>query len=182
MYCSHFLTRYGSGIVYATEQGVVKVEIPDLSRHETAHHIVLPESEQSEITIHAAHMLQRYFKGEHIDFGDIPVVLDGLTRFRHKVLNVIRNLTFGEICSYGQVADECGSPRAARAVGGALASNPIPVIIPCHRVVASDGRLTGYSAPGGENTKRALLKMEGVEFKGLLVVTNQMVIHRISSR
>lgn len=182
MYCSHYLTGYGSGIVYATEQGVVKVEIPDLSRHETAHHAARPLFEPSEITIHAARMLQRYFKGEHIDFGDIPVVLDGLPRFRHHVLNVIRNLAYGEICSYGQVADLCGSPRAARAVGGALASNPIPVIIPCHRVVASDGRLTGFSAPGGENTKRALLKMEGAEFKGVLVVTNQVVMHRTSSR
>ncbi|GAC1470574.1 MAG: methylated-DNA--[protein]-cysteine S-methyltransferase [Desulfuromonadaceae bacterium] len=182
MYCSYYLTGYGHGIVYATGQGVVKVEIPDLSRHETAHHNVRPEFEPSEITVHAAQMLQRYFKGEHIDFGDTPVVLDGLTRFRHNVLNVIRNLTYGEICSYGQVADLCGSPHAARAVGGALASNPIPVIIPCHRVVASDGRLTGYSAPGGEITKSALLKMEGVEFKGLLVVTKQLVINRISSR
>lgn len=182
MHSSIFLTRYGPGIVYATDQGVVKVEIPDLSRDETAHHEVLPEFEPSEITVHAAHMLQRYFKGERIDFGDIPVVLGGLTPFCHKVLNVIRNLAYGEICSYGQVALECGSPRAARAVGGALASNPIPVIIPCHRVVASDGRLTGFSAPGGENTKRVLLKMEGVEFKGLQVVTNQLVMHRIPCR
>ena len=182
MYCSHYLTSYGSGIVYATDQGVVKVEIPDLSRHETAHHSVRPELEPSEITVHAALMLQRYFKGEHIDFGGIPVVLDGLTRFRHDVLDVIRNLAYGDICSYGQVARECGSPYAARAVGGALASNPIPVIIPCHRVVASDGSLTGYSAPGSENTKRALLKMEGIEFKGLLVVTNQLVIHRTPGR
>lgn len=182
MHSSHFLTPYGLGIVIATEQGVVKVEIPDLSRYKTEHHAVLPKFEPSEITIHAAYMLQRYFAGEHIDFGDIPVVLDGLSPFRQQVLNVIRNLTFGEICSYGQLACECSSPRAARAVGGALASNPIPVIIPCHRVVASDGRLTGFSAPGGENSKRALLKLEGVEFKGMLVVTNQLVMHRISNR
>ena len=178
MYSSIFLTRYGSGIVYATAEGIAKVEIPDLSRHEPVHQQVVPDSEPSEITLHAAHMLQRYFKGERTDFGDIPVVLDGMTPFRQIVLNVLRNLQFGEVCSYGQLAIVCGSPHAARAVGGALALNPVPVIIPCHRVMASDGRLTGYSAPGGESTKRALLKMEGVEFKGLLVVTNQMVMHR----
>jgi methylated-DNA-[protein]-cysteine S-methyltransferase len=181
MYCSIFLTRYGSGIVYATAVGIAKVDIPDLSRHEPAHHPVAPDYEPSELSIHAAHMLQRYFKGERIDFGDIPVALEGMTPFRQIVLNVLRKLQFGEVCSYGQLADECGSPHAARAVGGALALNPVPVIIPCHRVLASDGRLTGYSAPGGENTKRALLKMEGVEFKGLLVAANQMVIHRTSS-
>lgn len=179
MHCSHFFTRFGSGSVYATEQGVVKVDIPDLSRHETTRHKVAPDFEPSEITVHAAHMLQRYFKGERIDFGDIPVVLGGLTPFRQKVLSEIRNLTYGKISSYGQVAELCGSPSAARAVGGALASNPIPVIIPCHRVVASDGRLTGFSAPGGEITKMSLLKMEGVEFKGLLVVTTQLVMHRL---
>ena len=105
MYSSHFLTRYGTGIVYATDQGVVKVEIPDVSRRETAHHPEPPEFEPSEITVRAAQMLQRYFNGERIDFGDIPVVLDGMTPFRQKILNVIRNLTFGEICSYGQVAE-----------------------------------------------------------------------------
>lgn len=182
MHSSHFLTRYGTGIVYATDQGVVKVEIPDVSRLESAHHPVLPEFEPSEISVHAAQMLERYFKGERIYFGGIPVVLDGMTPFRQRVLNVLRNLLFGEVCSYGQLADECGSPHAARAVGGALASNPVPVIIPCHRVVASDGSLTGFSAPGGESTKMVLLKMEGIELKGLLVVANQLVMHRISCR
>jgi methylated-DNA-[protein]-cysteine S-methyltransferase len=182
MNSSHFLTRYGTGIVYAVDQGVVKVEIPDLSRVDTAHHPMSSEFEPSELTAHAAHMLQRYFQEERIEFGDIPVVLDGLTPFRQNILKVIRNLTYGEICSYGHVAVECGSPHAARAVGGALAANPVPIIIPCHRVVASDGRLTGYSAPGGECTKRVLLKMEGVNFEGAQVVTNQLVMHRSSSR
>jgi methylated-DNA-[protein]-cysteine S-methyltransferase len=183
MYCSSFLTVYGPGIVYATERGVVKVEIPDLSRRETTDHKMLPEFEPSGITIHAANMLQRYFQGERVDFGDIPLVLDALTPFQCKALNVIRNnLFYGEICSYGQVAELCGSPGAARAVGGALASNPVPIIIPCHRVVASNGRLTGFSALGGENTKMALLKMEGVKFRGVLVVKNQLLIHRIQRR
>lgn len=181
MYSSYFMTRYGTGIVYATELGVVRTDIPDLSRPETTYQKALPELEPSELTVRAAQMLQRYFEGERIDFSDIPVLLGGMTPFRQKVLNMIRSLKFGEICSYGQLAVECGSPHASRAVGGALASNPIPVIIPCHRVVASDGRLTGYSAPGGEVTKRALLKLEGVEFKGVLVVANQMVIHRTST-
>ncbi|NTV50815.1 MAG: methylated-DNA--[protein]-cysteine S-methyltransferase [Geobacteraceae bacterium] len=179
IYRSQFMTRYGTGIVYATDQGVVKVEIPDLSCSQTAHYTMPPEFKFSGITDHAAQMLSRYFQGERVDFVDIPVVLDGMTPFRQKILSVIRSLTYGEICSYGQVACECNSPHAARAVGGALASNPMPVIIPCHRVVASDGRLTGFSAPGGESTKRALLKMEGVEFKGLRVVTKQLVINRI---
>ena len=180
MYCSHFLTVYGPGIVYATERGVVKVEIPDPSRRKDTDHTMLPEFEPSGITVRAAGMLQRYFQGERVDFGDIPLVLDALTQFQCKTLNIIRNsLFYGEISSYGQVAELCGSPGAARAVGGALASNPIPIIIPCHRVVASDGRLTGFTAPGGENTKMVLLMMEGVKFKGVLVVKKQLLIHRL---
>lgn len=182
MYCSYFLTDYGSGVVYATAQGVVKVEIPDLSRHELQHSAQQHASEPSEITAHAAQLLQRYFRGEHSDFTGIPVLFDGMSPFRKKVLEATRCLASGEICTYGQVADRCGSPGAARAVGGALAANPVPVIIPCHRVVASDGRLTGFSAPGGEVTKRALLKLEGVEFKGLLVVKTQLVMHSNSRR
>ena len=161
---------------------MVNVEIPDLSRVELSPQEIRPEFEPSEMSVRVARMLERYFRSEHVDFGDIPVVLDGLTPFRRNVLNAIRNIPYGKICTYGQVARDCGSPSAARAAGGALASNPIPIIIPCHRVVASDGRLTGYSAPGGEKTKLELLQMEGVEFNGVLVVTNQVVIHRTSSR
>lgn len=182
MHSSLFVTDYGAGIVYATERGVVRVDIPDLSRHDLVQVIPQPECEPSAITIHAAQLLQRYFQGEHTDFSDIPVQLDGMPPFRHKVLEAIRILAFGDIRTYGQVAGLCGSPRASRAVGGALAANPVPLIIPCHRVVASDGRLTGFSAPGGEATKRALLKLEGVEFKGLLVDKNQLVMHSIPHR
>ncbi|MDD2732807.1 MAG: methylated-DNA--[protein]-cysteine S-methyltransferase [Desulfuromonadaceae bacterium] len=179
-YHSYFLTRYGAGIVSASDLGVTGVELPDVSRSDTDSHHEQSKFEPSEISIHSALMLQRYFLGECIDFCDIPVDLRALPPFRQKVLNKIRTVAFGEICSYGHIAELCGSPHAARAVGGALAANPIPIIIPCHRVVASDGRLTGFSAPGGVNAKKIMLQLEGIEFKGLLVVTNQLVMHRIA--
>lgn len=186
MYCSQFMTTYGIGTVYATAQGIVKAEIPDMSGQEmikpAAQSELKPECTSSEITTAAAHLLQRYFLGEKVDFSVIPVVLDDVPPFWSKVLIWIRSLQYGHICSYGQVALACGSPRASRAVGGALASNPIPVIVPCHRVVAADGRLTGFSAPGGESTKRALLLMEGVEFKGVQVVIPQLVMHKVPCR
>ncbi len=182
IYGSHYLTRYGSGIVTASDLGVTGVELPDVSRLDTTCHEELNEIDSSEISINAALMLQRYFHGERIDFSNIPVDLRAFPLFRQKVLNIIRTVAFGEIRSYGQVAELCGSPRAARAVGGALAANPIPVIIPCHRVVASNGRLTGFSAPGGVSSKIVLLQLEGVEFKGLQVVVNQLLMHRTSSR
>lgn len=174
------MTRYGSGSVYATDLGVVKVEIPDLSRYQAPADRISPELGSSSLTALTAQMLLRYFQGECIDFADIPVFLDAMTPFRQNVLNATRLLKYGEISTYGQIACECASPRAARAVGGALASNPVPIVIPCHRVVASDGRLTGFSAPGSLNTKMLLLKMEGAEFKGLLVAKKSMVMHRKS--
>lgn len=181
-YHSYFLTRYGVGIVSASDLGITGVELPDVSRCDTDSHHEQLESESSEISTHAALLLQRYFLGECIDFSDIPVDLCALPPFRQKVLNKIRTVAFGEICSYGQIAEMSGSPHAARAVGGALAANPIPIIIPCHRVVASNGRLTGFSAPGGVYAKKILLQLEGIEFKGLLVDTNQLVMHRMPSR
>lgn len=177
MNCSSFETRYGSGVVYATDLGVVRIEIPDMSGLETTPTAEPPAAKASEITTHTAELLQEYFLGVQVDFGSIPVVLDALPPFRRRVLEIIRMLQYGQICSYGQVAQACGSPRASRAVGGALASNPIPIIIPCHRVVAGNGMLTGFSAPGGECTKRELLKMEGIEFKGLRVDTGMTVMH-----
>ena len=172
-YHSYFFTRYGVGVVSASDLGVTGVELPDVTRCDTDSHQERHAFESSAISAHAAQLLQRYFNGEHVDFNDIPVDLSTLPPFRQKVLNVIRKLVFGEISSYGKVAELCGSRRAARAVGGALASNPIPVIIPCHRVMALNGGLTGFSAPGGVSAKKVLLQLEGIEFKGLLVVTKQ---------
>lgn len=183
MYSSRFMTPYGVGYVHATERGVTEVVIPDLSRRQKVPvSPTLPEVEPSELSIHAARMLERYFQGERIEMNTIPVVLDGVTPFRQAVLMATRSLLYGEICNYGQLAVACGSPHAARAIGGALASNPVPIIIPCHRVAGSDGRLTGYSAPGGEETKRVLLIMEGIVFNRGQVVTNQLVMHRVSGQ
>lgn len=180
MQIAHFMTRFGIGTVYATETGVIQVEIPDLTAGIKDNVHLVQESGPSEIAAHAADLLQRYFNGERVDFNHIPVDLKGLTPFRQKVLKAIRTLGHGEISTYCHVAAMCDSPRAARAVGGALAANPVPVIIPCHRVIASDGRLTGFSAPGGTGSKKKLLEMEGGIFNGSLAVKNQLFIHSIS--
>ena len=176
MYCSHFITQFGFGSVYATDDGIAQVVIPNVSAPISTD-VTLQEHEVSGLTADAALMLQRYFQGERIEFNHLPVDLGSMTAFRRSVLAAARNLMYGDVCSYGQLAVACGSPRAARAIGGALAVNPVPIIIPCHRITGADGRLTGYSAPGGERTKMALLKMEHVEFKGALVVTNQLVMN-----
>ncbi|MDD2855701.1 MAG: hypothetical protein PHU01_09240, partial [Desulfuromonadaceae bacterium] len=112
LYRSYFETKYGSGYVCATELGVVKVEIPDLASGNQLHIVSLSDSEQSEITIKAAMHLKSYFNGDRVDFTDIPVSLDGLTSFRQKVLIAARNVKYGEICSYGHLAELCHFSRA----------------------------------------------------------------------
>lgn len=102
----------------------------------------------------------RYLAGETDDF-DLPVDLRTQTAFQQAVLEATARVPRGQIATYGEIARRIGRPAAARAVGQALANNPVPLVIPCHRVVASDGSLRGYSGGGGVKTKAHLLAMEG---------------------
>jgi len=102
-----------------------------------------------------------YFNGAYVNFGpDIPVVLDGFSSFSTSVLTACRGIRFGQTITYSTLAKKLGRPTAARAVGNALAKNPLPLIIPCHRVVRRDGQLGGFSAPGATAMKEKLLKHE----------------------
>jgi len=101
-----------------------------------------------------------YFEGARVNFSNIPVVLDGLSQFSRSVLTACRDISFGQTLSYARLAQKSGRPTAARAVGNALAKNPLPLIIPCHRVIYSDGKIGGFSAPGGTSIKKRLLKLE----------------------
>jgi len=102
-----------------------------------------------------------YFEGVCVNFApDIPVMLDRFTEFQKAVLIASRSVRFGQTTTYGELAKKLGRPAAARAVGNALAKNPLPLIIPCHRVIRSDGLLGGFSALGGLSLKRRLLAQE----------------------
>jgi methylated-DNA-[protein]-cysteine S-methyltransferase len=100
--------------------------------------------------------LQAYFDGELREF-DLPLAPEG-TEFQVRVWNSLRSIPYGETISYAQLAQMIGNPLAVRAVGLANGSNPIPIIIPCHRVIGSDGSLTGFG--GGISNKRKLLALE----------------------
>jgi methylated-DNA-[protein]-cysteine S-methyltransferase len=92
---------------------------------------------------------------------NILIDWDQMTTFQRQVLRATSQIPFGQVYSYGQLAKLLGNANASRAVGGALARNPMPIIIPCHRVVAANGYLTGFSAADGIRTKQWLLEMEG---------------------
>jgi methylated-DNA-[protein]-cysteine S-methyltransferase len=105
--------------------------------------------------------LQNFAAGEEDMFLDVPLNLKNVTRFQQRVIDHCRRIRPGQTLSYGELAEKAGSPRAARAVGTVMSKNRFPLIVPCHRVVASGGALGGYSAPDGLSMKRKLLAREG---------------------
>ncbi len=112
----------------------------------------------------AVEQLHAYFAKERTSF-DVPLDFSGVTSaFQREVYDQLLKLQHGHVTSYGQIAREIGKPDQARAVGQAVGANPIPIMVPCHRVIASDGRLTGFS--GGLKRKVALLTLEGVAVDG----------------
>ena len=114
--------------------------------------------------VQAAHELGEYFAGQRRNFH-VPLDPQG-TVFQASVWLALQRIACGQLHSYGAIAQEIGRPAAARAVGAAVGRNPISVIVPCHRVVGSDGALTGYA--GGLPRKEALLKLEGARLEGPL--------------
>ncbi len=107
-------------------------------------------------------VLTRYFSGEAVGIS-VPLKFSGHTDFQRDVWRVATEIRYGEVRTYGWVAARLGRAKTARAVGGALAQNPFPVVIPCHRVVSADGSLGGFSA--GLEWKKALLQLEGTCLK-----------------
>ncbi len=108
----------------------------------------------------AAQQMGEYLAGRRPAF-DMPVDLTAMTRFQQQVLLAACQIPRGQVRTYSELARQIGRPKAARAVGQALGSNPVPIVIPCHRVLAADGSLRGYSGGGGIATKEQLLRLEG---------------------
>lgn len=169
-YCSLFGATLGFGGVVAGEEGLIEVFLPFAGENEAgmAARIALLYPSvvgENQVTREAALLLRRYFAGERISF-DLPVDRSGFTPFQSAVYEEVARIPYGMLRSYGDVAAQIGRQRAARGVGSAMARNPLPVIIPCHRVVGASGAMTGYSAPGGVMSKQWLLRMEGIFIPG----------------
>jgi methylated-DNA-[protein]-cysteine S-methyltransferase len=112
--------------------------------------------------------IQRYLDGKRVDFSAIAVDLETLEPFRRKLYKALREIGFGATTTYGELAKRIGADEVegARDVGAAMGRNPVPIVVPCHRVLAAGGKLGGFSAPGGTATKAKLLALEGVHFDG----------------
>jgi len=149
--------------------GVTAFQLPSMNPDETRRRILrkapdaLPGIPGSQIA-GAIDAAQRYFQGERVDFSGVPVDLTQQSAFFTQIYEALRRVDYGRTTTYGGLAKEVGAgPEAARDVGQAMAANPVPLIIPCHRVLAAGGKTGGFSAPGGTTAKRRMLELEGVQ-------------------
>jgi len=158
-FCSDVETPQGVIRIVADENSVTAVAFHP-HRSEKLKRLGLTGREQpNRVSRAAAEQLLDYFAGKRINF-DLPVNFSKMTPYAQTVLNCLANVPYGEIVTYGTLAEMSGRPRAARAVGRIMAANPVPIIIPCHRVVGSTGKMTGYSGGDGIKTKEWLLAFE----------------------
>ena len=150
--------------VAATERGVSRLTLPQPTERQAVESLgieaVASASPDDEALSSLTARMESYYEGEEQEFGDVELDLSEKTPFQRQILESVRSIPRGQVRSYAQVAASVGRPNAARAVGAAMASNPVCVIIPCHRVIASDGSLAGFG--GGLELKRRMLELEGV--------------------
>jgi methylated-DNA-[protein]-cysteine S-methyltransferase len=155
------------------ERGVLRFQLPDTETGQTEKKLMarVPHGRDAQCTDQlpepirdAVAQLLRYFAGAQPDFSGIAVDLGQVGEFRRNIYEQLRKVGWGTTVTYGDLAKRIGAgPEAAREVGQAMGSNPVPVIIPCHRVLAAGNRIGGFSAPGGTVTKERLLALEGVQ-------------------
>lgn len=158
-----FKTQWGWFGLLGSERGLVRTCLP-VAHKEAVQCRLLSDAPTALWSKRAFSVLKDeiidYYGGLPVDFSNVEVQLEGFSGFQQHALKTLQTVTHGITISYGQLARLAGNPKAARAIGTAMASNPLPLIIPCHRVIKSDGTLGMFSAPGGIETKKRMLDLE----------------------
>ena len=154
-------TALGTLHLVATDDGLARVFFPGAQEPDVedwcCRHDLIPLYDEQEIHPYAA-QLRDYLIGRRTDF-DVPVDLRSVTPFMREVLQTLRTIPYGSVRNYREIASQLGNPNAQRAVGNAVKRNPVPIVVPCHRVIKTDGSIGGYA--GGQEIKERLLRMEG---------------------
>jgi methylated-DNA-[protein]-cysteine S-methyltransferase len=167
-YFALFDTVIGAcGIVWGA-RGIAGVQLPEVNEAATRARILrryagAQEAEPPPPVRRAADGIVALLRGERADFSDVELDFGDLPAFNRKVYAIARSIPPGATMTYGEIAERLGDKLLARAVGQTLGENPIPLIVPCHRVLAAGGKPGGFSAPGGVVTKLQLLTIEGAE-------------------
>jgi methylated-DNA-[protein]-cysteine S-methyltransferase len=164
-----FETALGYAGIAWNDVGIVRFQLPSASAEATTRNLLrrTPDAEAIEPPSHIADAVreaQRYFAGEKVDFSNLALDLGGQDELFREIYAAARRVGWGETTTYGGLAKAIGRSdwEAARDVGQAMAKNPVALIIPCHRVLAAGGKVGGFSAPGGADTKVRMLELEGV--------------------
>ncbi|KQU56572.1 cysteine methyltransferase [Rhodococcus sp. Leaf278] len=159
-----FDTAIGRCGIAWTEDGVVAVALPEPSDEAMIDYLSVFSATERPVDALAADAIDRIvglLNGQAVDMTSIPLILD-VSEFDASVYTVCSEIVRGSTLTYGDIARRLGQPGAAQAVGGALGRNPVPIIVPCHRVLGAGTEVGGFSAPGGANTKQIILGIEGV--------------------
>lgn len=146
-----------------TDTGVARAALPGLDRARTEIWISRDPAEPGFPDGRFAalpDMIRRYAEGERIDFTGVPLDLDGIPKFNRQAYAELLKIDYGETTTYGAIARTLGDVALSRAVGQAMGANPIPLIIPCHRVLGAGDRAVGFSSPGGVGAKMRMLALE----------------------
>jgi methylated-DNA-[protein]-cysteine S-methyltransferase len=161
-------TAFGTCAIAWSEHGITRLRLPEVHPARLQARMVAPGGERVALidappfAAEAAAALCRYFAGERTSFSDVVLDLAGCEPFERTIYAAARQIAWGTTASYGELARAAGAPDAARVVGRAMGRNPVPIVIPCHRVITADGRIGGFSAPGGVDTKQRLHQLEGI--------------------
>jgi methylated-DNA-[protein]-cysteine S-methyltransferase len=171
----HVMTQYTlfetvigwAGLAWG-DRGLVGVYLPDPNPENARTSFLrrFPDAVEAlptEAVSHAIGEIRRLMAGEHVDLLDIPIDIARVPDFNARVYEIARAIPPGETLTYGEIAVKLGDKLLARDVGAALGQNPWPIVVPCHRVTAAGGKLGGFSARGGVNTKVKLLAIEGAK-------------------
>jgi methylated-DNA-[protein]-cysteine S-methyltransferase len=165
-----FDTALGFAGIAWSDAGITRLQLPSATAESTTRNL-LRRTPDAQVAVPPPHIAQavaavkRYFAGERIDFSDVPLDLAGQDDFFRAIYAAARQVGYGKTTTYGGLAKAIGRTdwEAAHDVGQAMAKNPVALIIPCHRVLAAGGKIGGFSAPGGAETKAKMLKLEGVK-------------------
>ena len=166
IFYQYYPSPVGNLLLLVKETGLIGIEF-DEEQPTTEIENFIPVSNTSstvyKIFCKTTEILDRYFQGEKLDFQYLDFLTPQGTAFQQSVWKILRQIPYGKITSYGEIAQQLGKPNAMRAVGGAVGRNPISILIPCHRVLGKNQRLTGFG--GGLPNKRYLLQLEGIAYK-----------------
>ena len=162
-----FETKLGFAGIGWSDDGITRFRLPDPDREAAEKAVGAKRAEVAVLPPAVAEIVsqaQCYFAGDRIDFSSIGVDLAKVEPVRRTIYEELRKVRFGDTVTYGELAKRAGVnvPQAAQEVGVAMARNPVPLIIPCHRVLAAGGKIGGFSAPGRTETKEKMLALEGV--------------------